>query len=747
MSNAELSLAKASELRRARKFNEAVASLHALVDRKPENAAAHHDLGIVLNDMDRLSDAEAALRRAVELAPNLPLYWSHLGRVQLRQQSTNAAVASLSQAAKLEPTDAETLYWLGCALLRQREFGFAKSVVEAAIGLDAENAAPRILLGEIEASLGNAAAAETNFVAASKLAPDDPGTLFRIALAQYEMGELIGAEQMAAGALGLDPEDHRSLGFLARVQMDLGKTGAALKTLRTLQALAPDDADVLSGLGTLLRSEGLIAESIEALRSAQSVRPDNGQILVSLGASYHAAGHFGTAKTCARQALRLANDSQIALALLGGALGGLHEFEVAQECYARLADLNPADWSARARQGWVLAEAGNLEPAREAYLRVERDLADPAARFGAEFNLARHFPLERLNSRPETWLAEANLPPLSDHGSLYQSMNATGAHLVLPEEDPPRDIVTPALDTATLRENLIELSAQIAARVREGPLSLHRDNTKIMAEITGRGPEPHVFVLSTGRCGTRSLFELLSKSSEIVPYHNFWWMSAPEDRNHLLYRVLSGTYDVGALDAILGTFLKCRMGEVLAAAAKGFPVAMINHWDTVFAPLNAIIFENARFIYLHRNPRDVFSSMYSKSQWRGRQLQHVGFDPRFPNGTFRYRPSGIPLEANIAWYLYATDCFAKAFKDTVPAERFLDLDADKLFARDRVEIERLCAFLPIGDLTPGQLRDHFRKKINPKDVYIHVEAPEMGAKREAFERYWDQLADGGRFGP
>ena len=745
MNNAEQILAKASERRRAGEFDEAVTTLQGLVDRKPDNAVAHHDLGIVLKDMNHLSDAEAALRRAVELAPNSPQFWLHLGFVQIQQQSTNEAIASFTQAAKLEPADTETLYWLGYALLRQRKLDSAKSVVEAAIRLDAENAGLRALLGEIEASLGNAAAAKASVIAALRLAPDDLGTGIRLALVQYKIGDLTAAEQMAARALDLDPENHQSLGLLARVQMDMGKTGAALKRLRTLHALAPDDADVLDGLGTVLRREGLIAESIEALRSARKLYPDNSRNLCNLGTSYHSAGCFELAAACARRALETTREAEPALILLGGALAGLNLIHEAKDCYARLADLNPADWSARARLGWVLAEAGDLSGARRAYESIQPAINDDFREFDSDTNLLRHFPVDKVDTKPRAWLERSLMAPPLAIGVKYLSVNATGASLALTEEDSIPDDPAPVLDQDTIRANLAKLSAEIAARLRDGPLTIHRDNTKRMNEIMGRAPAPHVFVLSTGRCGTRSLFELLSKSSEITPYHNLRWMTVPEDRNHLLYRILTGMYDATSLDAVVGTYLKCRMAEFLASAATGRPVAMINHWDTVFAPVNAELHENARFIYLHRNPRDVFASIYAKSQWRGRQLQHVRFDRSFPNGTFWYRSSGIPLEANIAWYLRATECFAKAFAGSVPADRFLDLDADKLFAGDSAEIDRVYAFLPVGDLTSQQVHEHFRIKINAKDEFVHVGDSEIGEKRSAFERYWEQLVCRGQF--
>lgn len=747
MNLADEALSKASDLRRQGKFEEAAGILRTLVDSDQGNAVARNDLGIVLKDLDRPEEAEDCLRLAVELAPESSQFRINLGLLKLQGQATEAAEESFAAAAKLAPGNAEALYWLGVALFRQDKLDAAERLLKIAVRVNASDWQLTALLGDVYRAQKKLAAAEKSIAKAAELFPENVDLWCRLSEVRLENEQYLAAERAAYRALGLEPENSQPLALLARVHFGMGKSTAALDEFRKLERLGHHDIRVLCGLGTALRSEGLIAESIETLRSAQKLRPDDGWVSCYLGTSYYSGGRFELAAACARRALETAGKTAPALFLLGGALEGLHLIHEARDCYAGLADLNPADWSARARLGWVLAEAEDLRGARRAYESVRPAINDDSLDFDADINLMRHFPVDKVYAKRKADPDRSLMASPLAIGVEYLSVNATGASLALTEDDPVPDDPAPVLDHDTIRANLAKLSTEIAVRLRDGPLALHRDNIKRINEITGRGPEPHVFVLSTGRCGTRSLFELLSMSSEITPYHNLWWMTAPEDRNHLLYRILTGMYDAKSLDAVVGTYLKCRMAEVLAAAASGRPVAMINHWDTVFAPVNAALHENARFIHLHRNPRDVFASIYAKSQWRGRQLQHVRFDRSFPNGTFWYRSSGIPIEANIAWYLRATECFAKAFAASVPTDRFLDLDADKLFAGDSAEIDRVCAFLPVGDLTPQQAHKHFEQKINAKDEYVFVGDSEIGEKQTAFERYWDQLVGRGRFGP
>ena len=49
---------------------------------KPDLAGAHHNLGVVLMELGRLTEAREAAERAVALAPREPLHFRQLGEVR-----------------------------------------------------------------------------------------------------------------------------------------------------------------------------------------------------------------------------------------------------------------------------------------------------------------------------------------------------------------------------------------------------------------------------------------------------------------------------------------------------------------------------------------------------------------------------------------------------------------------------------------------------------------------------------------
>ena len=142
------------------------------------------------------------------------------------------------------------------------------------------------------------------------------------------------------------------------------------------------------------------------------------------------------------------------------------------------------------------------------------------------------------------------------------------------------------------------------------------------------------------------------------------------------------------------------------------PMIGCNHFDTIFAPVFAAIHPKAKFIYLRRDPEAVFRSFYGKQQWgNDNQLTPLLYAIE-DDDSFTYWLRGMSEIDKIAWYLRFTEIFSRAF-GTVLGERFIEISADKLFARDQNEIKRLLEFSN-GGIPLTRASKHFAVKINEK---------------------------------
>jgi tetratricopeptide (TPR) repeat protein len=136
-----------------RRFKDAEAVLRralATVD----DAVGFYNLGYVLEQMDRTSDAERQYVRALELNPGLAAAHSNLGAALARQGRLDLAAAHLAEVVRLEPGSASAVNNLGGILLQQRQLPAAMRLFRSALELAPEYADAHANLGVALAQQG-----------------------------------------------------------------------------------------------------------------------------------------------------------------------------------------------------------------------------------------------------------------------------------------------------------------------------------------------------------------------------------------------------------------------------------------------------------------------------------------------------------------------------------------------------------------------------------------------------------------
>jgi tetratricopeptide (TPR) repeat protein len=116
-------LASRAHLRAQRGDREAaIADAHSLVAAHPERSAADwFNLAFMLEEAERLDEAESAFRRAVELDPKLDRAWYGLGLTLIRRQRYDEAVVALKRNTELQPMSPYGWYQLARAQLDRHE--------------------------------------------------------------------------------------------------------------------------------------------------------------------------------------------------------------------------------------------------------------------------------------------------------------------------------------------------------------------------------------------------------------------------------------------------------------------------------------------------------------------------------------------------------------------------------------------------------------------------------------------------
>lgn len=213
---------------------------HALT-MSPTLAAAHSGLAGVLENTNRLEEAEAEYERSIELKPTSPRYVL-LGVLQSSRGHDVKAIASLRRALQLEEDNEEAMFNLA-TLVREDAPAEAEKLLRRALEIDPLYVAAYRELGFLLAGRGLRQEAEDKLRTELSLDRDDRWTPLYLGNVLWAQGKLAEAElifRQASESAPLWGLPHR---LLANVYQENGRVQDALEHYRLAAALAPEDAD------------------------------------------------------------------------------------------------------------------------------------------------------------------------------------------------------------------------------------------------------------------------------------------------------------------------------------------------------------------------------------------------------------------------------------------------------------------------------------------------------------------------
>jgi tetratricopeptide (TPR) repeat protein len=84
----------------------------------PNDPTVHNNLGHLLADMGKPTDAEAEFKKAADLDPNHASgYYYNLGAILVNKGQMDDAAVALKKATDIDPTNSNAWYWYGTALM------------------------------------------------------------------------------------------------------------------------------------------------------------------------------------------------------------------------------------------------------------------------------------------------------------------------------------------------------------------------------------------------------------------------------------------------------------------------------------------------------------------------------------------------------------------------------------------------------------------------------------------------------
>ena len=286
-------------------LEKAVAILRAAVRLKPDDTAAHSNLGLALSNQGKLAEAIAEYREAIRLKPDDAVAHTNLGGALRKQGKRAEAIAEYREAIRLKPDFAAAHFDLATVLDQQRSLAEAIAEYREAIRLKPD-AMAHANLAAVLADQGKLPEAIAAYREAIRLKPDYAEAHSDLGLTLRKQGKMAEVITEYREAIRLKPDlvgAHFNLGtFLCDVTQDYP---AAIAQFREAIRLKPNNAQAHLCLGIALRHHGELMEAIGEYREAIRLAPDLAGAHVGLGNVFVDQGNRDEAVAAYREAIRL----------------------------------------------------------------------------------------------------------------------------------------------------------------------------------------------------------------------------------------------------------------------------------------------------------------------------------------------------------------------------------------------------------------------------------------------------------
>ena len=229
------------------------------------------------------------------------------------------------------------------------------------------------------------------------------------------------------------------------------------------------------------------------------------------------------------------------------------------------------------------------------------------------------------------------------------------------------------------------------------------------------------FVLSTGRCGTLWLTELLRLSRQVYVNHSDY----PELIRHsrLAYEQYEQT------PHIFCEIIRATRDEFIIEAYKRQQVYVeTNNRITFFAHAIKQVYPKAKFIHLVRHPGDFVRSGWNR-KWYNGHPHDMGRIVKLRPGDAWQAMSDIE---RIAWLWNETNRYIEDLLSGLPQQSYVRVKAEDMFSDPHVAID-LCKFMGVEDIAPKWIARMLTRRVNQQREWV------IGPYQAWPERHKEQL--------
>jgi len=196
-------------LQSMKRLSEAETAFQTSQKLDPKNAQAWMKLGKINQDRGNLDDALVTYKKSIDLNPKIAASWRHLGNLYQQTGKMDAAAMALQQLTNIDPTDIPAWKRLGDLYKSQGRMIEALPVFKTIADLQVDDSQAWIDLGVNYLLIGNYGRAIRAFYKAARRAQHDPFPWKNLGDIYLSQKKLRYARKSYKTAINLDPQNER----------------------------------------------------------------------------------------------------------------------------------------------------------------------------------------------------------------------------------------------------------------------------------------------------------------------------------------------------------------------------------------------------------------------------------------------------------------------------------------------------------------------------------------------------------
>ena len=258
---------------RNRVWHDSIMLWSDVLSKNPQSHRAHLNLGNVLMEQERLTEAVSHFSEALRIKPLYAKAHYNLGNAMERQGRLKEAISHFSEALRIKPDYTKAHYNMGNALARQGRLDEAIEHFSATLRIKPDHEKAHNNLGIALARQGRLKEAIGYFSEALQIKPDFAGAHNNLGNALKKQGRLKEAIRHFSEALRINPgyaTTHYNLGDALDKQ---GKLKEAIRHYSEAIRLKPDYAKAHYNLGIAFQRQGKIKEANVHFSYARRLSP------------------------------------------------------------------------------------------------------------------------------------------------------------------------------------------------------------------------------------------------------------------------------------------------------------------------------------------------------------------------------------------------------------------------------------------------------------------------------------------